>query len=148
MAGDSAWNSAIQHGLSIIADLQRWAKYFYRLRGDCRVESSSYACCIRLPPVDLGTTLRRATAQNPRKPALVCGDQAISYESLNRSTDALAGWLLGQGLEPGDRVAIHLAERGRDCEFAMCVRSLGDSVAGRQLMSMRVFRNCSLIRFR
>ena len=57
--------------------------------------------------MDLGTTLRQSAAQNPRKPALVCGDQAISYESLNRSTDALGRWLLGQGLEPGDRVAIH-----------------------------------------
>ena len=57
--------------------------------------------------MDLGTTLRQSAAQNPRKSALVCGDQAISYESLNRSTDALARWLLGQGLEPGDRVAIH-----------------------------------------
>src|SRR5215472_8746525 len=57
--------------------------------------------------MDLGTTLRRSAAQNPRKSALVCGDQAISYESLNRSTDALARWLLDQGLEPGDRVAIH-----------------------------------------
>src|SRR5947208_8810931 len=57
--------------------------------------------------MDLGTTLRQSAAQNPRKSALVCGDQTISYESLNRSTDALARWLLGQGLEPGDRVAIH-----------------------------------------
>lgn len=57
--------------------------------------------------MDLGTTLRQSAAQYPRKSALVCGDQTISYESLNHSTDALARWLLGQGLEPGDRVAIH-----------------------------------------
>src|SRR5215813_10793830 len=57
--------------------------------------------------MDLGTTLRQSAAQNPRKPALVCGDQVISYESLDRSTDALGRWLLDQGLEPGDRVAIH-----------------------------------------
>src|SRR5947209_6359084 len=57
--------------------------------------------------MDLGTTLRQSAAQNPRKAALVCGDQTISYASLNCSTDALARWLLGHGLEPGDRVAIH-----------------------------------------
>ena len=31
----------------------------------------------------------------------------VSYEELDRTTDALAHWLLRQGLETGDRVAIH-----------------------------------------
>ena len=57
--------------------------------------------------MDLGTSLRQSTAKHPQKPALICGDQIVSYKALDRSTDALARWFLEEGLEPGDRVAIH-----------------------------------------
>ena len=57
--------------------------------------------------MDLGTALRHSTKKNPQKPAVICGDQIVSYEALDRSTDALARWFLRQGLESGDRVAIH-----------------------------------------
>jgi long-chain acyl-CoA synthetase len=55
----------------------------------------------------LGGMLHRSAVKNPDKPAVVCGEQTLSYRELDESTDALAGWLLGQGLQPGDRVAIH-----------------------------------------
>jgi long-chain acyl-CoA synthetase len=55
----------------------------------------------------LGEMLRHSAARNPQKPAVVCGDRIVSYEALDRSTDALGLWLLRQGLETGDRVAIH-----------------------------------------
>ncbi|HLY61273.1 MAG TPA: AMP-binding protein [Terriglobia bacterium] len=57
--------------------------------------------------MNLGTTLRLSTQRNPEKPAVICGDQKVSYQELDRSTDVLARWLLHEGLEPGDRVAIH-----------------------------------------
>ncbi|HEY2015826.1 MAG TPA: AMP-binding protein [Bryobacteraceae bacterium] len=57
--------------------------------------------------MNLGRMLRESAARSPQKPAVVCGQQVICYEALDRSTDALARWLLGQGLETGDRVAIH-----------------------------------------
>src|SRR5262245_31567724 len=57
--------------------------------------------------MNLGTMLRNSAAKSPQKPAMICGDQIVSYEALDRSTDALAHWLLSQGLEIGDRVAIH-----------------------------------------
>jgi long-chain acyl-CoA synthetase len=57
--------------------------------------------------MDLGAVLRQSAARNPQKPAVICDGQVVSYEMLDRSTDALARWLLHQGLEPGDRVAIH-----------------------------------------
>ena len=58
-------------------------------------------------PVNLGGMLRHSARSFPQKPAVICGDQIVSYEKLDRSTDALAHWLLRQGLEIGDRVAIH-----------------------------------------
>src|SRR5690349_6931719 len=57
--------------------------------------------------MNLGTMLRHSAAASPDKPAIVCGDHIASYEALDRSADLLARWLLRQGLEPGDRVAIH-----------------------------------------
>jgi long-chain acyl-CoA synthetase len=51
--------------------------------------------------------LHHSAARNPRKPAIICGDQVVVYETLERSTDALARWLWREGLSIGDRVAIH-----------------------------------------
>jgi long-chain acyl-CoA synthetase len=57
--------------------------------------------------VNLGRTLRDSAARNPQKLAVICRDEAVSYEVLEHSTDDLARWLLREGLEPGDRLAIH-----------------------------------------
>lgn len=51
--------------------------------------------------------LRQSAARSPQKPAVICGDRVVTYQELDRSTDALARRLLAEGLEPGDRVAIH-----------------------------------------
>lgn len=58
-------------------------------------------------PVNLGGMLRYSARRSPQKPAVICGDQIVSYEKLDRSADALALWMLRQGMEVGDRVAIH-----------------------------------------
>src|SRR5678816_3658713 len=57
--------------------------------------------------MNLGRMLGQSAAKNPQKTAVVCGSRIVSYEALDRSTDALARWLLHAGLESGDRVAIH-----------------------------------------
>jgi long-chain acyl-CoA synthetase len=51
--------------------------------------------------------LRDSAARTPSKPAVICGDDVVTYEALDHSTDALARWLLSDGLQSGDRVAIH-----------------------------------------
>src|ERR1041384_1320447 len=55
----------------------------------------------------LGEMLRRSAAKNGSKPAIICGEQSMTYQEFDEATDSLAGWLLQQGLEQGDRVAIH-----------------------------------------
>ena len=55
----------------------------------------------------LGAALQRSAGRNPQKIAVFCGDRSITYKELDRSSSLLAGWLLAQGLNPGDRVAIH-----------------------------------------
>jgi long-chain acyl-CoA synthetase len=57
--------------------------------------------------LNLGGLLRQASLTNPDGIALVCGEERLSFEGLDQSTDALARWLLRTGLEPGDRIAIH-----------------------------------------
>lgn len=44
----------------------------------------------------------------PDRPALVFGDEVISYGQLDVLTDQLAGWLDARGVRPGDRVGVQL----------------------------------------
>src|SRR3954453_21981282 len=57
--------------------------------------------------MDLGSMLRHSAGRSPQKPAVICCNEIVSYSALDRFTDALACWLLREGLETGDRVAIH-----------------------------------------
>jgi acyl-CoA synthetase (AMP-forming)/AMP-acid ligase II len=58
-------------------------------------------------PMNLGRMLRQSAERTPRKPAVICRDRVVSYEALDRSTDALARWLSREGLQIGDHVALH-----------------------------------------
>src|SRR5689334_9635884 len=57
----------------------------------------------------LGQWLDIAARRHPQKTALICREEAISYEDLIRESRGLARWFLRQGLRPRDRVAIHSA---------------------------------------
>lgn len=57
--------------------------------------------------MNIADWLTASTAQNPQKMAVICGDESISYEQLDRSTTFLAEWLLSRGCSPGARVALH-----------------------------------------
>jgi long-chain acyl-CoA synthetase len=57
--------------------------------------------------MNIADWLVASATQNPQKTALICGNESISYEQLDRSTTALANWLLSQSCSPGDRVALH-----------------------------------------
>ena len=54
----------------------------------------------------LADMVRSHAERTPHAPALLCDDRSLSFAELDASTNGLAAWLLGQGLEPGDRIAV------------------------------------------
>ena len=54
----------------------------------------------------LGYVTADAVKLHPDRPALAQGDAVISYAELDERADRLAGWLVGQGVLPGTRVAL------------------------------------------
>lgn len=57
----------------------------------------------------LARFLRDGHTHHPEKTALIFGENAWTYAEVDTLTDWLATNLLAQGLEPGDRVALHLS---------------------------------------
>jgi non-ribosomal peptide synthetase component E (peptide arylation enzyme) len=51
--------------------------------------------------MNLGDPLQIHSQENPQKTALFCGDEEMSYRTLDETTTALARWFVGQELEPG-----------------------------------------------
>jgi long-chain acyl-CoA synthetase len=56
----------------------------------------------------LGELLTRTAQASPDKPALIAGSREVSDQELDQHTQAMARGLLSLGLQPGDRVALHL----------------------------------------
>jgi len=54
----------------------------------------------------LSAFLRRHAIRQPDQAAFTCGDRSISWQALEETSTGLARWLLGQGLQAGDRVAV------------------------------------------
>jgi len=52
--------------------------------------------------------LERSTARTPDKVALICGDQRLTYAEINDKANRFATFLVQQGLQRGDRVAIYM----------------------------------------
>lgn len=59
----------------------------------------------------LTTGLHRSTKRNPGKVAIAFEEQSWTYSEFDRLTDNLARNLLAAGIEPEDRVALHLRNR-------------------------------------
>ena len=57
----------------------------------------------------LAGSLRDGHTRHPEKTALIFGDHAWTYAEVDTLTDRLATNLLAQGVEPGDRVALHMS---------------------------------------
>jgi long-chain acyl-CoA synthetase len=59
-----------------------------------------------MPPMNLAAFLHNRALSTPDAEALICGGRSMTFAELDRSTDQLGAWLLSQGLEAGDRVAV------------------------------------------
>jgi long-chain acyl-CoA synthetase len=59
----------------------------------------------------LAEALERGREQYPEKTAVISGDDRWSYADLDAITDRIAARLIGIGIRPGDRVALHFANR-------------------------------------
>jgi long-chain acyl-CoA synthetase len=55
----------------------------------------------------LGNLLQARSIETPGKAVLLSAGCSLSYAELQESSTRLARWLVRQGLEPGDRVALH-----------------------------------------
>lgn len=55
----------------------------------------------------IGDAVRRSSARNPEKEALIFGGRRWSYAELDAGANRVANALLAQGLEKGDRVAAY-----------------------------------------
>jgi len=57
---------------------------------------------------NLATILRESAAKDPTRPLLTFGDAALSYAQVDEDSGRVASSLRALGLEPGDKVAVHL----------------------------------------
>ena len=74
-------------------------------------------------------TLDRARRLYARREALVCGDTRLTYGELAERVDRLTGALIGQGVEPGDRVGILMLNCHRYMESYLAVERAGAVLA-------------------
>jgi len=54
--------------------------------------------------------LQRHAAEQPDAPAIVCVDRTVSYRELRDGVAGCAAWLKAQGIEPGERVGLSIAD--------------------------------------
>ena len=92
-----AFIAAVRRESVFVASL---ARAFWRLRG---VKPDS-----RTTIVDIVEAWARRT---PEKPAIECGDQALSYVALNRAADRYAQWARARGVARGDCVVLLMDTR-------------------------------------
>jgi long-chain acyl-CoA synthetase len=65
--------------------------------------------CYPVRPHTVWDLLNEAVRDEPKREALVCGDERLSWEELARRAEELSGWLVAHGIGRGDRIALLLA---------------------------------------
>ena len=63
----------------------------------------------------LAALVRAAAAERPDAPAVVAGDQRLTWGELDAAVDRAAAGYAALGLAPGDRVAVQLPNGCRGC---------------------------------
>lgn len=67
----------------------------------------------------------KCVRENRELPALLWKDRFISYSELDRRTDAIAGYLSGKGIKPGEVVALYLEDKLHQIEGILAVLKTG-----------------------
>ena len=57
--------------------------------------------------MNLGQLLHEAAVSRPRKTALICDQQFVTYEELDAAARGIARRLLADGLAPGSLLGVH-----------------------------------------
>jgi acyl-CoA synthetase (AMP-forming)/AMP-acid ligase II len=75
--------------------------------------------------LNMGDALLRNARRFPRKPAVVDGRGSITYLGLHLRTNALANYLLAEGISHGDRVALSCGNRSEHVEAIFALAKIG-----------------------
>jgi len=81
--------------------------------------------CYSDRPVSLGHMLQRAAQAHPDAPALVSGELRLSWRELQHTAARYAAGLARLGVQPGDRVALHMANRPEFVLLALACAWMG-----------------------
>ena len=76
-------------------------------------------------PFTVADMLERARRQWPNKIFIISGEEAISYGQLAAMVDRFSGWLLRQGIRPGDRVGVHLQKSPEEIAAMLAAAQVG-----------------------
>ena len=74
----------------------------------------------------LAGILERSASAYGRRKAIVCGDNALTFQGLNDRTNALGASLSGHGIGHGDKVAIFMSNCVEYLETILAVAKLID----------------------
>lgn len=78
-----------------------------------------------MPEMTMDYFVRRALRRHAGRTAIVDGDRTLSYAELDRRSDAIAAYLLSQGLKPLDRAAVLLHNRAEFIEAELGIIKAG-----------------------
>ncbi len=104
---------------SMAADPRRRLSEVPLLRGEERAQVlEGWNAAVVLPPACIHETFAAQAARTPHAPALLCGDQVLTYAELDARANRLAHLLRRRGVAPDVRVALCL-ERGPEMVVAL-----------------------------
>ncbi len=75
--------------------------------------------------INLSSFIRYHARLTPDRPAVIYGEQAISYAAFAKRIDATAAFLVGEGIGPGDVVAVFMKNSAAFLDIAFAVSHVG-----------------------
>ncbi|MBC7594213.1 MAG: AMP-binding protein [Kineosporiaceae bacterium] len=90
-------------------DLTTYADQLRELQNRSRPAGTPSEVTYPLGEITIPRHVEHWAATNPERKAIVFEDRTVTYAELDQQHRRLAGWLSAQGVESGDRVAVHLS---------------------------------------